>query len=111
MTTVYKDMRGNWQAKDTVPLECGRLLKISTHKVSSGQLVTSAQVGKQDGVFFCYMMYQDFSERLLYSAPARVTSKVVEAQHAEAMAMVPSLIKSVADFYAAKVAEPAATVL
>lgn len=107
MTSAYKDMRGNWRASNSIQLEDDRKLKISTHKVSGGQLVTSAQVGKQDGNFFCFTMYQDFTDRLITSVPARVTSKVVEAQHAEAMKMVPSLMKSVADFYAIKVAEPA----
>ena len=83
-----KDMRGNWRIEEELPLTSNRVLKISTHKVSSGALVTTAMAGKYEGPFFTYMAYQDFSNRWATSQPLRITAKVVENQHWAAMASV-----------------------
>ena len=83
-----KDMRGNWKCEEEVPLTRGRVLKISTHKVHSGALVTTATAGKVEGGFFSFLMYADFSVRWAASQPARITAKVVETQHWQAMASI-----------------------
>lgn len=58
-------------------------LSVSTSKVSSGSLVTSASVNtlSTDGNSSMHAMFTDFNKRLLVSKPKRVTIKVVEEQH------------------------------
>lgn len=81
--TARKDIRGNWAVSEDIDLPGAgnRSLRLSTHKTSSGQLVTSATVGTVDRSMFSYMMYTDFNKRVIISRPARVTGKVVDAQH------------------------------
>ena len=84
--TAQKDIRGNWHLSEDIPLQGAgnRVLRLSTHKTSSGQLVTSATVGTVDRGMFSYMMYTDFNKRVMATRPARITGKVVDAQHASA---------------------------
>ena len=105
MTLIRKDIRGNWKAESKFNLPNGRSLEISTHKVSSGQLITSAIVGKDEGAFFSYVMYQDLSERMVYSAPTKCTGKKVEEQHNHALTLVEDLKTKIAAFYASKEVE------
>ena len=105
MIRVHKDMRGNWKAESNFDLADGRSLEITTHKVSSGQLVTTAIVGKNEGAFFSYMMYQDFSKRLSVSKPSRITSKVVDEQQCLAVKQLGDLKVEIAAYYAAKEVE------
>lgn len=81
-----KDIRGNWHMSEDIDLPGAgnRSLRLSTHKTSSGQLVTSATVGTVDRGMFSYMMYTDFNKRIIATRPARVTAKVVDAQHSVA---------------------------
>lgn len=106
MTTLHKDCRGNWTAEDNIALPDGRQLRLSTHKVCSGNLVTTATVGRLEGGFFSYTMYQDFSKRLA-TAAARCTAKVVATQHEAVLANIESLKQEIAAFYSAKVEQTA----
>jgi hypothetical protein len=103
MTIARKDIRGNWKAEDSITLPDNQILKVSTHKVSNGSLVTSAMVGRQEGMFFSHMMWDDFNRSLIISRPAKCTSKAVETQHGAAMKDIEQVKKDVTAFYAAKV--------
>ena len=107
MGKPYKDLRGNWTCEDEVALPDNRVLKISTHKTWGGHLVTSAIVGKHEHGGFSYTMYQDYSERMISTDYPRVTSKVVDTQHAEAMEQIDRVIASAIAYYAAKEAATA----
>lgn len=84
-TFVCKNMHGNWQATSVELIAKDLQLKISTHKVYSGAVVTTATVGKIEGNFVSHVMFQDFSKTLSNSRYGRATAKVVEQQHAEEM--------------------------
>lgn len=74
-------------------------LSIRTYKRDS-QLVTHASVGKRDGNFVTHRLYEDFSQELSRSYPARVTAAVVDAQHDAADEAL--IVERVKGFYAAK---------
>ena len=99
MTTVYKDARNNWAAEDEISLPNGQQLRISTHKVYSGNLVTTATVGRLEDGFFSYVMFQDFSKRVITQKPAKCTGRIVEGQHATALADIETLKQEITDFY------------
>jgi len=87
-TTIRKGFNG-WVGKTMVDNFKGFDWDITTIKTSRGDLVTTAQGGKSqdnDGYkSFSFMMFQDPNIRLKVSRPARVTDKVVSAQHEEAL--------------------------
>ena len=86
--------RDGWKAQSTIDLGNGRQLQISTSKTYSGALVSSALVGKVEGGFFSFMMYQDFQKRII-ARKVRVTDKAVEAQHAEALGQLSEILAAV----------------
>jgi hypothetical protein len=87
-TTLKKGFNG-WVAKTMVDNFKGFDWDITTIKNSRGDLTTTAQGGKSEDKggykMFTFMVFQDPAIRLKSSRPARVTDKVVSAQHEEAM--------------------------
>jgi len=87
-TTIKKGHYG-WVGKTMVENFKGYDWDITTIKNYNGDLSTTAQGGKnkkEDGYSsFSFMMFQDPNIRLKSSRPARVTDKVVSAQHEEAL--------------------------
>lgn len=106
MTSIYKSHYG-WRAQTTIDLGAGRVLDFVTLKRSNGALVTTAQCGRSDGNFFSFVVFQDFSERVITEAPARVTEKVVADQHRRALLQLDSIKERCANYYAAKSTETA----
>jgi hypothetical protein len=79
-------MRG-WQAEtkvDTPDLGEGRFLKLSTHKVDGGGLVTTATVCTKTDGGYSFVMFQDYSKAVTRSK-SRCTDKNVEIQHTAAL--------------------------
>ena len=103
MTTVQKDMRGNWRAKDVIQLGNNKVLEIATHKVGDGSIVTSATVNIMEGGFATHRVFTDFSKRLLTSK-VRCTEKNVGSLHETCMVNVPALKEAIAAFYKEEVA-------
>lgn len=99
---AFKDIRGNWKDENNINLEGKKRLKISTHKNFQGNLVTTATVAKIDGIWESHILYEDYSTRWAISSPARVTQKVVEAQHRTVMAQITSIKAAVSAFYKEK---------
>ncbi len=95
-TVTRKSLRGDWSATTDITIghsTAGRReLTINTTKSSSGVLVTIASVGHVKDGMRCWVVFQDFSKRIAATRPARCTSKVVEAQHAEALKGIDALI-------------------
>jgi len=89
---ALKDIRGNWAEVSFINLSGNKRLKISTHKVHSGVLVTSATVIIMENGFETHRMFQDYSYRVIVDRPKRVTSKVVEEQHGKLMDDKPKLL-------------------
>jgi len=87
-TTIKKGVNG-WVAKTMVDNFKGFDWDITTIKNSRGDLTTTAQGGKSEDKggykMFTFKVFQDPAIRLKSSRPARVTDKVVSAQHEEAM--------------------------
>lgn len=106
MTHIYKSHYG-WRAQTTIDLGAGRVLDVVTLKRSNGALVTTAQCGKSDGNFFSFVMFQDFSERVITETPARVTEKVVADQHRRALLQLGAIKERCTAHYATKSTETA----
>ena len=103
MTVVQKGVRGTWEAQDHIELGNDRVLRINTHKVSDGSVVTTATVQIRDGMFLSHRMFTDFSQRMM-TAAVRCSEKNVAGQHAECMKKLPELKEAVAAHYAKEVA-------
>ena len=99
MTIVHKNIRNSWQAEDSIDLPDERVLKVSTHKTSSGALVTTATVHKRDNGFLSHMVYRDFSQRLIVGK-SRCTEGNVAAQHAAAMLKINETLDAITVHYA-----------
>lgn len=106
MTQIYKSHYG-WRAQTTIDLGAGRVLDFVTLKRSNGALATTAQCGTSDGNFFSFVVFQDFSERVITETPARVTEKVVADQHRRALLQLDAIKARCADHYATKSTETA----
>ena len=101
MTVVQKSVRGTWEAQDHIELGNDRVLRINTHKTSSGEVVTTATVQLRDGMFLSHRMFTDFSQRMM-TAEIRCSEKNVAAQHAECMKKLNELKEAVTAWYIAK---------
>lgn len=101
MTLVSKDIRNNWEARDTVRLAHPWELQITTMKASDGLLVTRASVHKKEGGFNTHRMFTDFSQRLM-TAKVRCTEKNVIVQHTDAMTRKEEVLEAVKAWYEAK---------
>lgn len=99
MTHIHKSHYG-WRAQTHIDLGAGRILDVVTLKRSNGALITTAQCGKTDGNFFSFVMFQDFSERVITETPARVTEKVVTDQHRRALLQLDAIKARCAAHYA-----------
>ena len=101
-TFIRKDMRGNWKAETEIKLEGSMLLTLRTSRNCSGELVTHASVGTTDGKFVTHVMYSDYSQWQMRKKYPRITSKIVEEQHAEVLKTLDRIKSDIAKFYADK---------
>jgi hypothetical protein len=87
--TFIKKGAYGWSATTTINDFNNYDWKVSTHKTSRGELITTAQGGKfqkGDGyTTFKFMMYEDPFHTLEVSKPSRLTEKVVAEQHAKGL--------------------------
>lgn len=107
-TRISRD-RDGWRASSSLDLPGNRLLQIRTYKNQAvGALRTHATVHtKTEGGGLQHIMGfgtggGDYSEVLAASKPARVTEKVVCAQHESALKSLPSVLAAVEAHYAKK---------
>lgn len=101
MSAVRKNMHDEWEVIDEIELPNNRVLRINTSRRSSGLLNTTATVGRHEGGFFSFMMFQDYS-KTIKSAKVRCTQKAVEQQHAAAMLDIEAVKADVEAFYTKK---------
>jgi hypothetical protein len=91
-TYIRKDMRGNWKAETNIDNFNDYDWRLSTIKIYSGKLITSAQGGKTEPTgskgyeIFKYTPYEDPNYTLEVSSPKRLTEKVVSEQHVKGLA-------------------------
>ena len=104
-TRLHRD-RDGWHATSNLDLADNRLLQIRTYKsTSGGALRTNATVHTKtgDGGLRHIMGFGsaggDFSETLVASKPARVTEKVVTAQHESVLKTLPGVLAAVEAHY------------
>ena len=103
-TRVTRDLHGAWQANTRVMLDDKNALRISTHKVSSGALVTSAtHVTCDDNGFESFIVYQNF-HKLVIVKRVRVTESNVKAQHDAALLILDELKNEMREYYEKKAA-------
>ena len=80
-TIIHKNRYKDWVAESQVMISNNLVLDFRTSKHFSGQLVSSASVGKLENGFRSHMLYQDYHANMIVTKPSRVTEKVVMAQH------------------------------
>lgn len=105
-TRIFRD-RDGWNATSTLDLADNRMLQIRTYKSSAGASLCSRGTvhTKMEGGGLRHIMGfgtpgGDFSEDLAVSKPARVTEKVVAAQHESVLKALPSVLAAVEAHYA-----------
>ena len=95
-TVVRTNIRGNYEGETVLPLGeskgRGMQLRISTYKNDSRRLVTNATAVEPTGYGFSFVVFQDFSKTVLNSSPKRITKKLIEAQHAEALEHIDQIV-------------------
>ncbi len=106
-TLIYKDSCGNWQAKSTEKTTINNKpahLDLATHKYGK-RLSTFVSVcwPSEDGRSTSSTLFEDFTLRVEVSTPARVTSKVLEDQHAKHKARMSEYLEAAKNFYKNKV--------
>lgn len=110
MTTHYSRDRNSHTAKTLHDLGNQRQLLISTWK-SYGQLVTRASVHRVDGSSQVHIIGSgvqgDFNRTVMSSRPARITAKVVQAQHEKSLEQLALILEAVQAHYAAQAAQQA----
>lgn len=97
MKTVFStNIRGAYEGETTVPIgEDGERkleLRITTYKNYNKKLVTHATAVEPTAYGFSYVVFQDFSQTIYTSSPARITKKAIEEQHMNALEHVDSLV-------------------
>ncbi len=100
METMIGKGNNGWKATTQIDLDAPYVIEISTHK-SLGVLVTNATRYKLESGMKSYMMFGDFSKRIIVTKN-RCTEKSVLAQHAAAIADVDAIKAECAAFYAAR---------
>jgi hypothetical protein len=91
-TLISKDYRKNWKAESEVELTDTLVLSITTSKSYNGQLLTTASVGRRDGIFISHSVFGDFSKFVEGKSYPRITAKVVEKQHNDVIDQIDNLI-------------------
>ena len=84
MDGVLVKGRSGWQVETCFPLPDGRELSFSTRKRHDGSVCTTASVGKRDGLFRTFVMFQDYM-KTIRREKVRCTDKTVQAQHLDAL--------------------------
>ena len=93
MNTSIRKSQTGWKASTSIEHN-GQIISISTYK-SNTQLATFVNVGRHENGFYCHIMFQDYSNRLLSEA-VKATEKAVTNQHNRALALL-DIIKSDVD--------------
>jgi len=96
-TAYFKGYYGQ-QAETGLDLPDNRFLKITTMKRASGNLATTACVGKSSGDSFSFVVFQDFNKTLA-NEKVRVTEKAVKTQHDKVLENLDALKAEIAEFY------------
>lgn len=110
-TRIFRD-RDGWNATSEMDLTGDQLLKIRSYRNDRGLLRTSATVHtKVEGGLRHIMGFGtsggDFSETLVVTKPARVTEKVISAQHESVLKTIPGILSAVQAHYAKFPVSPA----
>ena len=86
-TTIRKNAHGQWTATTIIMLSDTHQFSLTTSKRGDGYVTSSASVGhvSADGRSTIHMMFEDYSKTLHSQKYPRVTSKVIESQHAEVL--------------------------
>ena len=104
--TSYKRSKyDGWQGNSRLRVSATRVLLITTRK-GPGALVSSAQCVTNEGDGFdSFLVFGDYSERLLATSCARVTEKAVREQHERLVSderLMKDLVARTEQFYRAK---------
>ena len=105
-TRTYKDHYKRIVTKTTKFLTINNRkaeLSINTSKSDSGTLKTSASIGwpSDDGMSVTHAVFSDYYATVVSSRPARVTEKVNQGQHQEALDKLPEIEAAILAHYKA----------
>ena len=98
MNTKFKtNIRGEYEGETTFPLGNATPtrkmeLRLNTHKTSGRRLVTMATAVEPTAYGFSFVVFEDFNKVVLNTSPSRITKKLIEAQHAEALTHIDDII-------------------
>jgi hypothetical protein len=99
-THVRKGAYG-WRACTSIPFG-DRQIEVTTMKRSNGALATTACCGKQEGLCFTYVVFEDFHMHVIREV-VRVTEAAVRAQHQKALEKLPEIEARCAKHYGVEV--------
>ena len=98
MKTVFRtNIRGAYEGETRVNLgatDDGRKmqLRVSTYKNDARRLVTHATAVEPTDYGFSYVVFQDFSRCVYNTTPKRITKKLIEEQHEQALQHIDELV-------------------
>lgn len=100
---VRKEIRGGWAARSEYPLGDNRVLVVNTCK-GMGCIYTMATAHTRDAHgYLTHMLFGDFKKRVLtLNGGLRSTENVIRSTHAQATAMIESVLDEAREFYAKK---------
>lgn len=104
MTTVNtrppaRNGHGEWEQATSVSLSPELILTMTTSRNFNRQLMTICAVWKRCAVADLMVSSYDFVRRTSHGTPSRVTTKTVEAAHADALATLPAVLAEARQFY------------
>lgn len=85
-TVFFTSIRGDYNGETAEMLTDLLQLRITTYKNYNRELVTMAQVGKRQGISFIFELFKDFNKTIHRTQPKRITKKLIEEQHNNAVA-------------------------
>jgi hypothetical protein len=100
-TTIEKHSRSGWHAGTYYDFDGDRKLSLHTRKDARGGISTFASVALHKDGFTTHALFQDYGKTVLQSGN-KATEKAVTTLHAEAQALLPSIIADAKAHYAAK---------
>jgi hypothetical protein len=98
MKTVFRtNIRGGYEGETRVKLGIDdnnkqRQLRVSTYKTDGRRLVTMATAVEPTEYGFSYVVFQDFNKVVLNTSPKRITKKLIEEQHEQALQHIDELV-------------------
>lgn len=73
------------KATTEINLEGDKVLTISTRKLRTGWIISSASVATREGAFLKHLLYTDFNRVISQDPCSRITQKAIDNLHAKSL--------------------------